>query len=191
MEAVARDVTRLLNRAAEDADARESLLQAVYRELHKLASRQMQRERADHTLQPTALVHETYLKLFDERPHEWENRGQFFAFAARVMRNLLIDHARRHKSQRQGGGIKLGLDEATAALMPSSTDLIALDQALERLIKFDPRQAQIVELRFFAGLTEEEIAEVLELGLRTVKRDWAVAKAWLYKELASEARVAH
>jgi RNA polymerase sigma-70 factor (ECF subfamily) len=182
------DVTHFLSEAAKgNPDARAALLDIVYRELHCLASSQMRAERFDHTLQPTALVHEAYLRLFNERQRSWASRGHFFAFAARVMRNILIDYARRHASGRDGGNsLRLALEEVNTTDLPPSAELLSLDRALDRLSEFDPRQGQIVELRFFAGLTEEEIAEVLHIGLRTVKRDWIAAKAWLYKELESK-----
>jgi len=181
-------ITSLLHSAAEgDQQARASLLEVVYQELHRLAAKQMHRERFDHTLQPTALVHEAYMKLFDERQRNWVDRGHFFALAARVMRNILVDHARRHHAQRHGGdAVRMELDQVPVASLPPNAELIALDRALDRLATLDARQSQIVELRFFGGLTEEEIAELLKIGLRTVKRDWAMAKAWLYKELASK-----
>jgi RNA polymerase sigma factor (TIGR02999 family) len=181
-------ITNLLNETAKgNREAESSLLQLVYDELHRLASNQMRRERNDHTLQPTALLNEAYMRLFDQRNRTWANRSHFFAVAAKVMRNILIDHARRHTSAARGSGsTKVALEHVPASLLPSSADLIALDDALNKLAKWDERQVHIVELRFFAGLTEDEIGKVLGIATRTVKREWAVAKAWLQKELASD-----
>ncbi len=181
------NITELLNETMKgDRLAESQLLELIYDELHRLASTQMRGERYDHTLQPTALLNEAYMRLFDQPCRTWVNRSHFFAVAVRVMRNILIDYARRHTSQKQGGGTpKLHLDEIPGASLPASAELIALDTALNKLSTWDPRQVRIVELRFFAGLTEEEIAELLDIGTRTVKREWAVAKAWLQKELAA------
>ena len=179
-------ITHLLHEASTGNDsARAALLEVVYEELRRLAARRMKGERFDHTLQPTALVHEAYLCLFDGPQRSWTNRTHFFAFSARVMRNILVDHARRHNTQREGGtNTRLALDPLLSSYSPPVNDVVVLDQALERLAVMDPRQAQIVELRFFAGMTEEEIAEILGLSLRTVKREWIAAKAWLYQQLA-------
>jgi len=181
------DITELLNKTVKgDRLAESALLELIYEELHRLAASQMRRERYDHTLQPTALLNEAYMRLFDQPNRTWANRSHFFAVSAKVMRNILIDHARHHQSQKQGGGIpRLALTDVQGSILAADADLIALDTALDKLSTWDPRQVRIVELRFFAGLTEEEIGKVLDIGTRTVKREWAVAKAWLQKELAS------
>jgi RNA polymerase sigma-70 factor, ECF subfamily len=181
------EITHLLNEATQGNSEAESLLmELMYEELHRLAVSRMRHERPDHTLQPTALVNEAFLCLFARPYRTWTNRTHFFAFAARVMRSILIDHARRRASLKQGGGIrKLAFDDLPSHEGPPDADLIALDTALKRLSRWDPRQVRIVELRFFAGLTEEEISEVMNIGTRTVKREWAFAKAWLQKELSN------
>ncbi len=179
------EITTLLNEAARGNRAAEALLlESIYAELHRLASWQMGNERHDHTLQPTALLNEAYLRLFKERNRTWENRSHFLGVAAHVMRTFLIDYARRRASAKQGGGaVKLPLSDVDGSISPTSVELIALDTALNKLSSWDPRQVRIVELRFFAGLTEDQIASVLDLSPRTVKREWAFAKAWLQKEL--------
>jgi len=181
-------ITDLLNDAAKGNREAESLLvDRTYQELHRLATHHMRSERGDHTLQTTALVNEAYVRLFDRSHRTWTNRTHFLGYAARVMRHILIDYARSHRSLKQGGhGIRLPFDEKLASQLPPSADLLALDAALDKLAELDPRQVRIVELRFFAGLTEEEIAEALHIGTRTVTRDWAVAKAWLQKELSTK-----
>ena len=160
----------------------------VYDELRELAQRHMEAERPDHTLQPTALAHEAYLRLVG-REISWESRAQFFAVAARAMRRILVDHARRHKSAKRGGGreampLELGRE-------PSVSDrteyVLAVDEALNRLAEFDPQSGRVVELRFFGGLNVEETAQVLGVSARTVKRDWQLAKAWLLREITGEA----
>jgi RNA polymerase sigma factor (TIGR02999 family) len=184
-----RQITHLLNEAVKgNSQAEASLFELTYEELHRLARSYMRRERQDHTLQPTALIHEAYLRLFSQPDRTWENRTHFFAVAASVMRHILIDHARRHASEKHGGArINVPLESVAAPASPASAELIALDQALKKLAKWDPRQVRIVELRYFAGLTEEEIAEILNISRRTVTRDWNVAKAWLQKELSGDA----
>ena len=161
----------------------------VYAELRRQASGYLRRERAGHTLQTTALIHETYLKLIDQRAVNWQNRAHFYGIAAQAMRRILVDYARgRHREKR--GGIVENLPLEAAALVSSgekSVDLVALDEALERLAEFDRRQAQIVELRYFSGLTIEETAEILHLSPATVKSDWNVAKAWLRREITQAA----
>ncbi len=166
-------------------EALDALLPLVYAELRRQASRYLRRERPDHTLQTTALIHEAYMKLVDQREVNWQNRTHFFGIAARMMRRILVDYAReRHRAKR--GGIAEDLPLEAAALVVSeerSIDLVALDEALTRLAEFDERQARIVELRYFSGLTIEETAEVLRVSPATVKSDWNVAKAWLRHEI--------
>lgn len=167
-----------------DAEAASRLVPLVYRELRRLAASYMRRERPDHTLQPTALVHEAYLKLVEQRAVNWQNRAHFFGVAAQLMRRILIDHARGHLRQKRGGEIqKVSLDEALAFSDQQAEEVLALDESLQRLARLDPRQARVVEMRFFAGLNVEEVAEVLQLSPKTIKRDWSVAKAWLYADL--------
>lgn len=169
----------------EDGEVSEVLLASVYDQLHKQASRFLRRERSNHTLQTTALIHEAYIKLIEQRGFKWESRAHFFAIAARIMRRILVDHARsRHREKRGGKNEDLPLDDAMyLAADGRSTDLIALDEALDRLEKIDQRLVKIVELRYFSGLTLEETAEVLKLSKTTVAKDWAMAKAWLLNEL--------
>lgn len=178
-------VTRLLlDWTKGDRAALDKLVPLVYAELRRLAGRQLQRERPDHTLQPTALVHEAYLRLVDERGLHVHGRAHFLAIAARVMREILVDHARRRGRAKRGGGEpKLALDSAAVPTDPQPVDVIALDEALTRLSVVDPQQSRIVELRFFGGLTIEETAGVLEVSPATIKREWGMAKAWLYREL--------
>lgn len=165
--------------------ALDELMPMVYRELRAIASRYLARESAGHTLQSTALVHEAYLRLVDQRSARWQNRSQFFGIAAQMMRRILVDHARhRHRIKRGGAALTLSLDDAMAAAAPeANVDLLALDQALTTLEAIDPRGARIVELRFFSGLTIEETAEVMALSTGTVKREWNTARAWLYREM--------
>ncbi|MDQ6758357.1 MAG: sigma-70 family RNA polymerase sigma factor [Acidobacteriota bacterium] len=171
---------------AGNQQAASLVAEAVYGELHRLAARLMSRERLDHSLQPTVLVHEAYMALLHQPDKVWENRSHFFAVAAQSMRRILVDHARHvNMSKRGGGGRKLQLDAALAITDSHSAHLLAIDAALERLAQVDPRMARVVELRFFAGMTEDEIAEVLNISLRTVKRDWSFARTWLHAELAS------
>jgi len=188
------DVTVLLTELTKgNPDAGEKLIPLVYDELRRLADAYMRRERADHTLQTTALVHEAYLKLVDQRSVHWQSRAHFFGIAAQVMRRLLIDHARGHVREKRGGGAQVvPLDQAMVFSPNRSEEFLELDRALERLALFDARQAKIVELRFFGGLSVEEAAEVLGISPKTVKRDWTVAKAWLHGELkASHGNAAH
>jgi RNA polymerase sigma factor (TIGR02999 family) len=180
------DVTQLLVLWSQgEAGALERLLPIVYAELHRIAARQLRRERRDHTLNPTALVHELYLRLVDQRRASWQNRAQFFGVAARLMRRVLVDHARSRQADKRGGSAThVSLEEAgdqpgVAAL----ADVLAVDDALERLAGQDPQQVRMIELRFFAGLTVEETAHVLERSPRTVKREWRLARAWLHREL--------
>ena len=167
-----------------DHNAAERLMPLVYDELRRLARQYLQRERSDHTLQATGLVHEAYLRLVDQSSMSWQNRAHFFAVAAQVMRRILVDHARAHRAEKRGGEReKIAFDEALAPSDEKAVDLIALDDALHDLGQFDPRQSRIVELRFFGGLTNEEIGEVLEISPRTIKREWRLAKAWLRREI--------
>lgn len=171
-----------------DPEALNQLLPAVYAELRCLARRELRRERANHSLEPTALIHELYLGLIDQRRTKWENRAHFFAVAAQLMRRILVDHARARHALKRGGGagvvqIDAADDAADDAPGPSHVDLLELDQALERLAARSPEQGRIVEMRFFAGLNVEETAHVLGRSPRTVKREWRLARAWLFREL--------
>lgn len=183
------DVTQLLvNWSRGDRAALEQLTPLVYGELRRLASRYLRRERPGHTLQSTALVHEAYLRLIDQRSVHWQNRAHFFGIAARLIRRILVDHARSHHAQKRGADAPmLSLDEAIATPQKRDLNLVALDDALERLAQFDPQQSRVVELRFFTGLSIEETAEVLGISPATVKRDWVAAKAWLYRAIAGSA----
>jgi RNA polymerase sigma-70 factor, ECF subfamily len=181
------EITRVLaqlkkgNKAAAD-----DLVPLVYPHLRSLASYYMRRERPDHTLQATALVHEAFIRLLKQENLAWEDRNHFFGVAAGLMRRILVDYARAHRAGKRGGAERdLPLDEALVFAVERSSELIALDDALKQLAEWDPRQSRIVELRFFAGLTEEEAAEVLGISVRTVKRDWAAARAWLHGELGA------
>ena len=180
-------VTRLLvDWGNGDQQALEKLTPLVYQELKRLASRYLRRERREHTLQSTALVHEAWLRLIDQKQVQWHNRAQFFGIAAEMIRRILIDHARNRQAAKRGdGAIKLSLDDALATPDRRDLDLIALDDALQDLRKLDPQQSRLVELRFFAGLSIEESAEVLGVSPATVKREWAAAKAWLYREISA------
>ncbi|HET9406603.1 MAG TPA: sigma-70 family RNA polymerase sigma factor [Candidatus Sulfotelmatobacter sp.] len=183
--AEAQDVTLLLSALTRgDEHAGSKLIPLVYDELRRLAASYMRRERVDHTLQATALVNEAYLKLVEQRAVNWQSRAHFFGIAAQLMRRILIDHARGHLRQKRGGEQKIvSLDEAIVVAEQRGDELLALDDCLNRLAKIDPRQARVVELRFFGGLTVEEAAQVLDVSPKTVKRDWNVAKAWLYADL--------
>jgi RNA polymerase sigma-70 factor, ECF subfamily len=168
-----------------DEEALQGLLPLVYEECRRMARIQLRNERPDHTLSPTALVHELYLRLVDQRRTSWQNRAHFFGIAAQLMRRILVDHARRRQAQkREGGRVLVALDDdvATTDRAPVA-ELLALDEALNRLARFDEDQRRIVELRFFAGLTVEETALVLGRSARTVKREWQLARAWLFREL--------
>ncbi len=177
-------VTQIL-RAMQGGDdaAAEQLLPLIYAELHRLAASYMRRERKDHTLQPTALINEAYIRLTKERL-EWQNREHFIGVAAHVMRRILVDHARAHNAGIRGGRQRrVELEEIIAFSEDRSTELLALDNALDKLMNVNARQARVVELRYFGGLTVEEIAALLKLAPRSVKRDWSLARIWLYKEL--------
>jgi len=179
------DVTLLLSALTRgDEGAASKLIPVVYDELRRLAGSYMRRERVDHTLQATALVHEAYLKLVEQRSVDWQSRAHFFGVAAQLMRRILIDHARGHSRQKRGGDEqKVSLDEALIFSKQQADELLAVDDSLNQLAKIDPRQAKVVEMRFFGGLSIEEAAEVLGISPKTVKRDWSVAKAWLYADL--------
>jgi RNA polymerase sigma factor (TIGR02999 family) len=178
-------VTALLGQwRSGDAQALERLLPLVYRELHRVAGRYLRRERSDHTLQSTALVHEAYLRLAGPEAPEWRNRAHFFGVAANLMRQILVEHARaRHAAKRGGHAVKLSLEDAPDLPVAIDLDVLALDDAMQRLALMDPQQAEIVELRFFGGLSVEESAEVLGISPATIKRDWSSARAWLYREM--------
>jgi RNA polymerase sigma factor (TIGR02999 family) len=167
-----------------DEDALAQLIPIVHGELRRLARRHMARERPGHTLQPTALVNEVYLQLVDIRRMHWQNRAQFFAIAARLMRRILVDVARSRRFQKRGGGAqKVSLDAALLPAIQPATDIVALDDALRTLSEMDPRKGQVVELRFFGGLSVEETADVLRISSDTVTRDWKLAKIWLHGQL--------
>jgi RNA polymerase sigma factor (TIGR02999 family) len=180
------DLTQLLHKwSGGDRQALEQLTPMVYTELRRLAHYHLQREREGHTLQSTALVHEVYLRLCGPETLQWENRAHFFAVAAKMMRRILVDYARRQGAGKRGGSaIRMRLDDALAFSVPEKgAQLVALDEALERLQTFDARKCQVVEMRFFAGLEAKEIAAVLGTTEATVRRDWNIAKAWLYRYL--------
>lgn len=179
------DLTELLLAAQAGAsDATDRLLPLVYDELKRLAAGYLRAERADHTLQTTGLVHEAYLKLVDQHRTTWQNRGHFFGIAAQAMRRILVDHARRHRARKRDAGRPVTLDDNLAGPAADTDEVLAVDQALQRLAALDSRQARIVELRYFAGLSIEQTAESLGISPATVKRDWLSAKAWLQRELA-------
>jgi RNA polymerase sigma factor (TIGR02999 family) len=162
----------------------DSLLPLVYDELHEMAGRQLRRERPDHTLNATALVHEAYLKLVDQKKVNWQNRAHFFGIASLAMRRILINYAQMHVAEKRGGNnIFVTFDEAVSPRESKAEELLVLDEALKRLEQLNERQAKVVEYRFFGGLTQEEIAEVLNVSVPTVRRDWRLARAWLSREL--------
>jgi RNA polymerase sigma factor (TIGR02999 family) len=168
-----------------DPQAPERLMPLVYDELRRLARTFLSRERDDHTLQPTALVNEAYLRLVDQTRVSWQNRSHFYGIAASMMRRVLIDHARAHATEKRGGGaVRLSVDDVRLPLEQRAHSLVALDEALERLMQMDERKCRVVEMRFFAGMSDEEIAEVLSVTTRTVLRDWKTARLWLYRELS-------
>ncbi len=183
------DVTRILPAIEQgDPSATEQLLPLIFDELRKLAAQKMVQEAPDQTLQATALVHEAYLKLVDQKRVQWQDRAHFFAVAAQAIRRILVDHARGHgRSKRGGGRAKLALNEELAATYDEVVDVAALDEALVRLAETHPQHARITEMRFFAGLTIEESAAVLGMSTRTVDRHWRYARAWLYKALSDDA----
>jgi RNA polymerase sigma-70 factor, ECF subfamily len=183
------EISLLLDRYRDgQAEAFERLMELVYDDLRRLAAWQLQTERSGHTLQPTALVHEAYLKLASQNPVEWQNKAHFFALAAQVMRHILVDHARaRQRDKRGGGQISVALDEALELSRPSEPGLVELDEALSMLARQDARKSRIVELRYFGGLSIEETADVLGISPTTVRREWTLAKAWLRRELGKDA----
>jgi RNA polymerase sigma factor (TIGR02999 family) len=183
----AADITALLLAWGEgDEPARTRLVEAVYGELRRVAQRQLRRERPGHSFTPTALVHEAYLKLVDQRRVRWQNRAHFFAIAAHVMRRVLVDHARARATAKRDRGLTIALEGVEVGTPPPDVDLLALDAALDRLGQLDVRQSRLVELRFFGGLTVEETAAVLDVAPITVKRDWVLARAWLFRELSGQ-----
>ncbi len=168
-------------------EAAAGLMPLVYEELRQLARGYLQRERADHTLQATGLVHEAYLRLVDQGTTTWQNRAHFFGVAAQLMRRILVDHARRHRRGKRGGALdKVEFDEALALSVSRDLNVIALDDALQDLATLNPQHSQIVELRFFGGMTIEEVAEVLDVSPRTVQREWRMARAWLRRQISAE-----
>ena len=182
------DITMLLRSVASgERDELDRLMTAIYEDMRRIASVHLREERVDHTIQPTALIHEVYIKLIDQRTTDWNDRLHFFAFASQVIRRILIDHARAKQTQKRGGGsLRVPLEPSSASVDAPDTDLIALDEALGELAQIDERQSRIVELRFFGGCTLEEIVTLLGVGRRTVDRDWTAAKAWLYLKLSGE-----
>jgi RNA polymerase sigma factor (TIGR02999 family) len=188
MKPATKDVTRLLEQLrAGDRNAVADLVPLLYDELRQLASKYLRRERPGHTLQATALVHEAYLRLVDQKDVGWQNRSHFFGVAAQQMRRILVDHARhRHAAKRGGAAPKVALDEALVVSDQAAEDVLQLNELLTRLAELDEQQARVVELRVFGGLTVEEAAEALDISPATVKRDWAMAKAWLTREIQRE-----
>ncbi len=182
-------LTQMLIQLSEgNAQMVDDILPLIYDELRRLAGNYLRRERSDHTLQPTALVHEAYIKLIDQTQVKWQNRAHFFGIAANIMRRILVDYARQHRADKRGGAAeKLPLEEEILIVSEGkSAELLALDEALENLAKIDEQKSKIVELRYFGGLSVEETAEVLGVSEVTVKRHWRMAKAWLYGQLSQE-----
>jgi len=184
-------VTELLTRwSSGDTSAREALVPLVYNELRRIARRCLTGQRSDHTLQPTALVHEAYLRLVRYDSIDWRDRAHFFALAAQIMRQILVDHARKQTAAKRGGNaVTLVVNEASAVAKQTSLDLLALDDALKQLASLDPRQSQIVELRFFGGLSIEETAQAVNISPATIKREWATARLWLLHEMNNGAEL--
>jgi RNA polymerase sigma factor (TIGR02999 family) len=184
-----KEVTQLLlDWSRGDQAALDKLMPLVYGELRRMANRYMRREHVGHTLQTTALINEAYLRLIEQQRVQWHNRAHFFAISAKLMRRILVDHARSHTRAKRGGGVlKVSLNEAVVPSKERAAELVALDDALMRLATIDPRKSQVVELRFFGGLSVEETAEVLKVTPMTVTRDWKTAKAWLHREMSNEA----
>jgi RNA polymerase sigma factor (TIGR02999 family) len=184
-EPPAQPVSALLGRwRAGDQQALQVLIPLVYEELRRIARHHLRQERPDHTLQSTGLVHEAYLKLMNQGPADVVNRAHFLAVSSRLMRQILVDHARRYRAAKRGGGLKLELKDAMATQKVQDIDLIALDHALSQLARLDPQQSRIVEMRFFSGLSIEDTAEVIGISRTTVKREWATARAWLLREMS-------
>lgn len=190
MSSPSHDVTDLLCAWSDgDESARDRVMALVYQELRRRAAAQMRRERPGHTLQPTALVHEAYLRLVDQRRAVWQNRAQFFGVASQIMRRILVDRARAHRTaKRSGQWSRVPIVDSLAVTPPTDVDVIDLDQALTRLAAFDSRKTQIAELRFFGGLSLDEIGQVLGVSPATVERDWQAGRAWLFKELSRTAK---
>ncbi len=188
-DVVPREVTQLLGQWTDgDRQALDELMPLVYEELRRMAHRHMAQERAGHTMQATALVNEVYLKLKDQRMAQWKNRAQFFAVAAQLMRRVLVDYARQHARVKRGGGARaLSLDDAMLVANDKADEVLALDDALQKLEQFDKRKSQVAEMRFFAGLSAKETAEALSISVETVTRDWRLARAWLRHELNAAA----
>jgi len=175
---------RLIAWGAGDRAALDQLLPVIYQELRRMADRYLRLENPGHTLQPTALVHEAWLRLIDQTRVNWQNRSQFFGMAAQMMRRILVDHAKtKHREKRGGDAIKLSLDDVINLSRERSADLLALDDALEELMRIDERKSHVVELRYFGGFSVEETAQILEVSPETVMRDWKMAKAWLYQQI--------
>jgi RNA polymerase sigma factor (TIGR02999 family) len=183
----ASDLTALLKAwGSGDLAARDQLMPVVYEELRRRARAYLRREQVGHTLQPTALVHEAYLRLITQDRAAWENRAQFYGVAAQMMRRILVDHAKRQRrGKRLGGAVRVPLDDRVGAARPPECDLLLLDQALDELAAIDSRQGQIVELRYFGGLSESEVAEVLAISRSTVTREWLIARGWLYRRVTT------
>jgi RNA polymerase sigma factor (TIGR02999 family) len=185
------DITQILAKLKDgDSSSEAELVQVVYAELRKIAVGQLRRERGDHTLQPTALVHETYLRLLGAHRSAWHNREHFFRAAARAMRHILVDYARAAKAERRGGDhqTRVELSDLSGFVESKADEILAVEQVLDRLEARSPRQKTIVEMKFFGGLTDEEIASILDISVRTVKRDWSVARAWLHGEIYGSER---
>jgi RNA polymerase sigma factor (TIGR02999 family) len=184
----AQNITELLvSYGRGDKEALDQLMPIVYDELRRQAARYLRRERPGNTLQTTALIHEAYVRLVDQRNVQWQNRAHFFGIAAQLMRRILVDHARAKKRVKRGGSdVRVSLGDATVAVKGQDLDVVALDEALQRLAQIDEQQSRVVELRFFSGLTVEETAEVMHISTATVKRDWSMAKAWLHRELSGD-----
>lgn len=188
MPQTSQNVTQLLiGWSNGDKEALDALLPLVYEELRKQAARYLRHERPGHTLQTTALIHEAYLKLVDQKNVHWQNRAHFFGIAAQLMRRILVDHARTKKRAKRGGSdIRVSFNDANLMGQARDLDIVALDEALTRLAQLDEQQSRIVELRFFSGLTVEETAAILAISPATVKRDWSMAKAWLHREISGD-----
>jgi len=182
------NITQLLEKWGNgNKEVLDELLPIVYDELRRQAARYLRRERVGHTLQTTALIHEAYIRLVDQRNVRWQNRAHFFGIASQLMRRILVDHARTKKRVKRGGSdVRVSLAEAIVTTKAKDLDVLALDEALDKLATIDNQQARIVELRFFSGLTVEETSEVLSISPATVKRDWSMAKAWLHREISNE-----
>jgi RNA polymerase sigma factor (TIGR02999 family) len=186
-ESPTQPVSALLTKwRAGDQEAFQVLIPLVYEELRRIAQHHLRQERPDHTLQSTALVHEAYLRLMKQSPAQIDNHAHFLAVASQLMRQILVDHARKHRAAKRGGGLKLELSEAMGLQKAPNVDLLALDNALNQLAKLDPQQSRIVEMRFFGGLSIEDIAEIAGVSPTTVKREWATARAWLRREVVKE-----